>query len=199
MRTILYRVIPSLITANLIAASLAASVQANQVTVNFSATYAAATCTIAAPTSVSFNQGPYAAGIPATAIQGETVQQAFNLSFSDCKNISALSATPKITVTGNVVTLNGEKLFSNNTGKSGEAIGYGLRLSSAGNTFFKAATNLAENNTLLTTTGTSIVNLNNQQLGMKAVLTCGQDNCTDMTARSGGTFTARVIFRLSYE
>jgi len=199
MRTTFYRVIPPIIAASLISATLTGPVHANQVTVNFSAIYAAATCTITAPASVSFNQGTYAQGVPATAIQGEAVQQSFNLEFSDCKNTSMLAVTPFINVDGTVVTLNGEKLFSNNTGESGEAVGYGVRLSTAGNSYFNAAENLALNNTLSVTQGTNIESINNQQLSMKAVLTCGQNDCSDMTNRSGGAFTARVIFRLNYE
>lgn len=199
MRTIFYKPLPALILASLILFWLTKPVRGNQVQVNFTATYAAATCTIKAPASVSFNQGAYAQGVPAIAIQGESIQQSFNLQFSDCENISALPTIPRITVAGTVVTLNGEKLFSDNSGKSGEAIGYGLRMSTTGNAFFNAASNLADNNILSATPGTQVQNLNNQQLGMKATLTCGQDNCADMTDRSGGAFTARVIFSLSYE
>lgn len=199
MLKIFSRVMPPLFLASLAAVSLTSPVLANQITVNFSAIYAAATCTINAPPSVSFNQGTYAQGVPAAAIQGEAIQQSFNLGFSDCKNTSTLSVTPFINVDGTVVTLNGEKLFSNNTGASGEAVGYGVRLSTVGNTYFKAAENLAANNILSVTQGTSVETINNQQLNMKAVLTCGQNDCTDMTNRSGGSFTARVIFRLNYE
>jgi len=94
MLTIFNRVMPPIIALCLISASLTGPARANQITVNFSAIYAAATCTINAPASVSFNQGTYAEGVPATAIQGEAVQQSFNLEFSDCKNTSTLSVTP---------------------------------------------------------------------------------------------------------
>jgi len=194
MLTTLYK-----ITTSLIAASLITSAQANQITVNFSATYTAATCTISAPASVSFNQGTHAQGVYSSDIQGEAIQQPFTLQFSDCNNISGVSALPSILVAGTVVTLNGEQLFSDNTGKSGEAIGYGVRLSTAGNSFFNTAENLAANNILSAPPGTRVENLNNQQLNMKAVLTCGQQDCADMTDRRGGELTARVIFRLRYE
>ncbi len=166
--------------------------------VNFQAVYSAATCSIKVPSSVSFNQGDYAAGVPSTAIQGDNIQQSFNISFTECST-SILPAIPKITVTGSTVTLNGMKLFSDNTGADGQAIGYGVKLSSPGNALFNSASNLAESNTLSATQGTSIPALNNQQLLIKAVLSCGADDCSNVTLRRGGTFTANVIFRLSYE
>lgn len=171
----------------------------NQLMVNFQAVYTSATCSISVPSSVAFNQGEYEAGIPSTAIQGENIQQSFNISFTECKDTSATPGMPKITVTGNVVTLNGMKLFSDNTGAEGQATGYGVRLSSPGNTLFNSANNLADNNIISATQGTTVVSLNNQQLPVKAVLSCGSDNCSDITPRNGGTFTANVIFRLSYE
>ena len=171
----------------------------NQLTVNFRAVYTATTCSITLPSTVTFNQGEYAAGVPSTAIQGDNIQQSFNISFTDCKDPSAITYTPKITVSGNVVTLNGTKLFSDNTGAEGQAMGYGVKLSSPGNALFNTASNLADINTISATQGTSVASLNNQQLPIKAVLSCGTDDCSNASPRHGGTFTTNVIFRLSYE
>lgn len=183
----------------LLLSSFSLSVFSNQLTVNFQAVYTSATCSITVPSSVTFNQGDYAAGIPATAIQGENIQQSFNLGFTECQDTSATPGIPKITVSGNVVTLNGMKLFSDNTGVEGQAVGYGVKLSSLGNALFTGASNLADNNIISATQGTSVVSLNNQQLPVNAVLSCGADNCGAITSLNGGTFTANVIFRLSYE
>lgn len=185
--------------AGILLASCASPALSNQLTVNFRAVYTAATCTISVPTSVTFNQGDYAAGIPSTAIQGDNIQQSFNISFSDCQDSSARLGAPHITVSGNIVTLNGSPLFSDNNGAEGQAVGYGVKLSTLGNSLFNSVSNLAENNVISSTQGTSVDSLNNQQLPVKAVLSCGKDDCGDLTPRNGGTFTANVIFRLSYE
>ncbi|MCS3429512.1 hypothetical protein [Klebsiella sp. BIGb0407] len=184
---------------SLLLGSFSFPVLSNQLTVNFQAIYTAATCSITVPPSISFNQGNYEAGIPSNAIEGENIQQTFNISFTDCQDTSATPGVPKITVSGNTTTLNGVKLFSDNIGTEGQAVGYGVKLSSPGNSLFNNATNLAENNIVSATQGTTVVSLNNQQLPVTAVLSCGSDTCGDITPRNGGTLTARVIFRLSYE
>jgi len=183
----------------LLVSSVSFPVLSNQLTVNFQAVYTAATCSITAPPSISFNQGDYEAGIPSTAIEGENIQQVFNISFTDCQDTSATPGAPKITVSGNITTLNGMKLFSDNTGSEGQAVGYGIKLSSSGNSLFNSASNLADNPVISATQGTTVVSLNNQQLPVKAVLSCGADSCGEISPRHGGTLTARVIFRLSYE
>lgn len=181
-----------------LACSLSFSALSNEITVNFQALYTAPTCTIGAPASVSFNQGEYVSGIPSTAIQADNIQNSFNLTFSDCSTPS-LPAVPKITVTGNVITANGIKLFSDNTDAEGQTIGYGVKLSTPGNALFNGINNLADNGTITATSGTIVSTLNNQNLPIKAVLTCGADSCSSSSANRGGTFTANVIFRLSYE
>lgn len=186
------------IFGGILATSLSFNALSNEITVNFQALYTAPTCTIGAPASVSFNQGQYISGIPATAIQADNIQNNFELSFTDCSSPS-LPAVPKITVSGNTITANGIKLFSDNTDADGETIGYGVKLSTPGNTLFSGISNLAESGIITATSGTLVSTLNNQKLPIKAVLTCGTDNCSSSASNRGGSFTANVIFRLSYE
>lgn len=184
--------------SGVLTAGLSSSALGNEITVNFQALYTAPTCTIGAPASVSFNQGEYISGIPSTAIQAENIQNNFELSFTDCTTPS-LPAVPKITVTGNTITANGVKLFSDNTDADGQTIGYGVKLSTPGNALFGGISNLAETDTIAATSGTLVSTLNNQKLPIKAVLTCGTDSCSTLSSSRGGSFTANVIFRLSYE
>lgn len=184
------------LTPALLAVSVSPLVLADRILVTFNAAYTAATCDITAPSWVNFNQEEYTDGIPASAITGDSIQQSFMLKFTDCANNSFPTAAPKITVSGNVTTYGSERLFSSNTGLPGEAIGYGVKLSTPGNLLFNSADNLAVNEMITATAHTTIAMLNNQQLPMKAVLSCGSNNCADGTA---GRFKAAVTFTLSYE
>ena len=186
------------IFSGVLATGLSLPTLSNEITVNFQALYTAPTCTINAPSSVNFNQGEYISGIPAMAIQADNIQNDFELSFTDCSSPS-LPAVPKVTVTGNIITVNGIKLFSDNTDALGESMGYGVKLSTLGNRLFSRVNNLAESNTITATSGTLVSTLNNQRLPIKAVLTCGMDSCSNSISNRGGSFTANVIFRLSYE
>lgn len=184
------------ITVGLLFSSISALAVGEPIFVTFNATYTAATCDISVPSSVNFNQEEYAGGVPVSSVYGDNIQQSFAIRFSHCVNNSFPEATPKITVTGNVTAFGDEKLFSSNNGLPGEAVGYGVKLSTVGNLFFNPADNLAESEIITATNTTTIAMLNNQELPMKAVLSCGPNNCADGTA---GTFKAAVTFTLSYE
>ena len=184
------------ITVGLLFSSVSTLAVGEPIFVTFNATYTAATCDISVPTSVNFNQDEYAGGVPVSSVYGDNIQQPFTIRFSRCVNNSFPEATPKITVSGNVVAIGNEKFFSNNSDLPGEAAGYGVKLSTAGNLFFNPADNLAENEVITATNNTTIAMLNNQELPMKAVLSCGPNDCADGTV---GTFKAAVTFTLSYE
>lgn len=171
----------------------------NQITVNFSATYTAATCTLTAPATVSFNQGQYSNGVPNADIGQGGITQTFNLTFSDCKNISYLSTKPKITVSGNVVSLGSDKLFANTSGAENAAAGYGIKLAVVDNALFQSANNLAEDGNIVAKTGTTVDGLELQSLPMRATLSCASEDCSANQTRHGGDFTTAIIFRLSYE
>lgn len=159
--------------------------------INFSAVFVGGGCDI----STSVSQIVFGGGetIRPADIISSPPQESFDVVLGNC---TGGGLTPKITVSGESMLLNGQPLFRDAAASSSK--GYGIQLSTAGNNSFNANTNLAQTKTISAknwNTGTSLSELDTT-LPVMAVLTCG--NCDD-SERQGGDLIASVTFDFVYD
>lgn len=161
----------------------------------FSATIAfEGACDITAPTQVEFNNGNDV--LPSDIESGAaTAIKTFDLTLAGCKGIGL---TPKITVAGQSNAATGETLFLDSGTASG-ATGYGILLSTVGNTNFKANPNLAATKTISASDDwdvlTNITALDGT-IPMTAKISCG--DC-EAEGRLGGALKSNVTFEFKYD
>jgi len=167
---------------------------ASSATTEFSATIAfEGACDITAPAKVVFNNDD--AVLPSDIESGApAAEQTFDLTLANCQGVNV---TPKITITGQSSAGTGATLFLDPA--SSDATGYGVLLSTAGNTHFKANTNLAAEKTISVIDDWKLdtkLSALNGTIPMKAKLSCG-DCKTD--GRLGGTLKSNVTFEFAYD
>lgn len=159
--------------------------------INFSAVFIGGGCDI----STSVPQIVFGGGdvIRPADIISSPPQETFDVVLSQC---AGEGLTPKITVSGESVTLYGPVLFRNAAESASK--GFGILLSTGGNSSFNANENLAQTKTISAknwNTGTQLSELNTT-LPVTAVLTCG--NC-DYSELQGGDLIASVTFDFVYD
>ena len=149
------------------------------------------TCTVDVPGTVTFNNS---ASVRPSQIEVKD-EAAIKTSRVTLNGCSGVGLTPKITVSGNVNTSYGEKLFRDTTST---AVGYGILLSTSGTTYFQANDNLASKNVIAAKNWATTTSLDkiNGDIPLSAVLTCG--TCT-ASGRIGGDLKATVTFNFSYD
>lgn len=161
-------------------------------TTNFTVTFGGGTCAMSASVSeIIFGGGEL---IAPSEIVNNPPQANFQLSLSQC---SGLGLTPKIKISGQSTTLFGPALFRSPVPESASD-GYGILLSTSGNTSFNANQNLAETKLITAKNWSS----NNQlsdidaSIPLTATLTCG--NC-NYSGRRSGDLIASVTFDFVYD
>lgn len=160
-------------------------------TTAFTATIVGGACDISAPPTVSVNSGTAIASEDIAA--GTGPEAPFNLTLSGCKGYGLV---PSITLEGDVTDTSGMPLFLSNTSTTK---GYGILLTTAGNTNFKMNDNLAanmkitaENKTWATTMASSL----DGTIPVIASVSCG--NCAADADIQGGELKASVSFKFEY-
>lgn len=156
----------------------------------FTATFYGGGCDITAPATVTFNQGI----VPQADIPGEQQRSDVMLNLSNCQGYFM---TPSITITGETQPINGKTLFVNS---SSTTTGYGILLTTAGNTAFSTNSNLASDKVITTKTwpvngSDSVASLNGDLL-LNAILSCG--SCLPATSLRGGVLTSNLTFTFMY-
>lgn len=148
-------------------------------------------CDIAAPATLAIMDGD---PIPAEDITPtSTISGSFDLTLSGC---NGFGLTPSITIAGDVSSLSGQSLFVSNTSTSQ---GYGILLSTVGNTNFQASPNLATNKTITAVSknwGTTLGSSLNGTLPIKATVSCG--DCESATLQ-GGMLNSSLTFEFLYQ
>ncbi len=159
--------------------------------INFSTVFLPGTCDISASVpEIIFGGGEL---ISPLDIINTPPQVSFDLTLNNC---SGAGLTPKITVTGDSTTLFGPALFRSPMPASASD-GYGILLSTPGNSSFSENKNLAATKVILAKNW----NVSNQLSGIDstlpvtATLTCG--TC-DYNGRRSGDFIASVTFDFVY-
>lgn len=170
--------------------AVAGSASSGEIT--FSARFVGGGCNISASVSeVVFGGGEL---IDPAEIISAPPQAEFDLTLSNCSGEGLL---PKITVTGTSTTLFGPALFRSPMPASASD-GYGILLSTTGNSSFNANTNLAATNVITAKNW----NVSSQLSGLDttlpvvATLTCG--TC-DYSGRQSGDMIASVTFDFVYD
>lgn len=148
-------------------------------------------CDIAAPATVSIMDGELisAASITPTSDISDT----FDLTLSGCKGFGL---TPSISIVGDADNDSGTLLF---VSSSSTSKGYGILLSTTGNTNFSASTNLATTKNIAAVTKTwdsTMASTLNGTIPLKAVVSCG--TCTASTLQ-GGVLNASLTFNFVYQ
>lgn len=164
---------------------------ATSATTAFTATIVGGACNISAPPTVSVNSGAVIASEDIAA--GTGPEAPFNLTLSGCKGYGLV---PSITLEGDVSNTSGKPLFLSNTSTTK---GYGILLTTKGNTNFKMSDNLAadmkitaENKTWATTMASSL----NGTIPVIASVSCG--DCAADADIQGGELKATVAFKFEY-
>nr|WP_305071346.1 hypothetical protein [Providencia sp. wls1916] len=164
-------------------------------TLSFSAFFYGGSCDVTVPNTVTYNNG---APLPYDEILKNPQRSGFTLTLSGCQGYFL---TPRIAVKGNTFTAdNNESLYAD---ASSTAKGYGVRLSTPGNTLFNANDNTAKpGNEVITiktwpSDGTSDVARLNSSLDFTAVLACG--TCTASDNLQNGELIATVTFSFVYD
>lgn len=167
------------------------AVAATSASTEFKATIVGGACDISVPATVSVNKG---AVIPSEdIIAGNSPEESFDLTLSGCKGYGL---TPVITLEGDVDNTSGMPLFLTNTSSTK---GYGILLAFAGNSNFKASTNLAADLKLSAadkTWSTTMTSVLNGKIPLKASVSCG--NCAADADIQGGELKANVTFKFAY-
>lgn len=148
-------------------------------------------CEITAPPTVSIRNGD---PIPAEDITTTSdISETFDLTIFGCKGYGL---TPSITVEGDTNDASGKDLF---VGAGSTSTGYGILLSTDGNSNFDKSDNLATDKkiTALASKDWSkiLANTLDGTLPLKATVSCG--SCTDNNLQ-GGELTASVTFNFFY-
>ncbi|WP_265694178.1 fimbrial-like protein [Providencia rustigianii] len=164
-------------------------------TVLFSAFFYGGSCEVTVPPTVTYNSG---APLSYDAIPNDKQNSQFALTLSGCQGYFL---TPRIAVKGNTFTAdNNEQLYAD---ASSTTKGYGVRLSTPGNTVFNANENIAKSGNGIITIktwpsgGTNNVARLNSTLNFNAVLACG--TCTAGDNLQNGELTATVTFSFLYD
>jgi len=157
--------------------------------IQFTATFYGGSCDITAPATVTYNQGV----VPQDTIPGENVRSDLLLNLSNCQGYFM---KPSITVAGETQLINGKTLFANS---SSTTMGYGVLLTTSGNTAFAANSNVATNKVITTKTWPAVGSENvaslNGNLLLNAILSCG--SCQPANVR-GGVLTSNLTFTFVY-
>jgi type 1 fimbria pilin len=180
-----------LIPTALYAASLGQSaIAATTATTKISASIVGGGCQITAPSSVAIRNGDL---IPAEDITTSDISETFDLTILGCKGYGL---TPSITIEGDTDSASGEDLFVS-TGST--STGYGILLSTAGNTNFEGSDNLATDKKITAQTTTewdkTFANTLDGTIPLKATVSCG--GCTASNLQ-GGELTASLTFNFFY-
>jgi len=190
-----------ILTKNAISLSLAAMTgvfsmnspvfAATSASTSITANIVGGSCDIAAPATVSIMDGEpiSAASITPTSDISDT----FDLTLSGCKGFGL---TPSISIVGDANNDSGTNLF---VSSSSTSKGYGILLSTTGNTNFAASTNLAATKNIAAVTktwGNTQASTLNGTLPLKAVVSCG--TCTASTLQ-GGILNASLTFNFVYQ
>ncbi|WP_195848306.1 MULTISPECIES: fimbrial-like protein [Providencia] len=160
--------------------------------INFSAVFVGGSCVIStSETQIIFGSGDLIS--PATIVSSPP-QTSFNVVLSSC---SGQGLTPKITISGESTVLYGPALFRDPMPVSASE-GYGILLSTSGNSSFNSNENLAQNKIISVKNWSTQTQLSDLDtiLPVKAELTCG--NC-DYSGRSSGDLQATVTFNFVYD
>lgn len=149
-------------------------------------------CDIRAPSSVSFSNG---APVMRDSIAKNKESVSFNVTIANC---SGYLLKPSIKVYGNIVNIEGTPHFMDT---DSTAKGYGILLSTLGNTAWSANTNLAQDTrTILAKdwpqVGSDNITTLNGDLTFTAKLACG--SCTVGPNLHGGNLKSTVTFTLKY-
>lgn len=160
--------------------------------ISFSAVFVGGSCDISTSVpEIVFGDGELIA--PADIVSTPP-QMAFDLILGNC---NGEGLTPKITVTGESTTLFGPALFRSPPAQNASD-GYGILLSTVGNSSFSANSNFAVTKLITAKnwdTNTSLTDLDTR-LPVTATLTCG--TC-DYSKRRGGELIASVTFNFLYD
>lgn len=160
----------------------------------FSATIAfEGACDISVLPTVVFNNGNDV--LPSDIESGTAAaEKTFDITLANCTGVNV---TPKITIAGESNITTGETLFLDTA--ASDATGYGILLSTTGNTNFQDNTNLAAEKRIsviedwdLETNLTAL----NGTIPMLAKISCG-DCAAD--GRLGGTLKSNVTFEFAYD
>ena len=156
----------------------------------FNASIVGGGCQITAPPTVAIHNGDL---IPAEDITTTSdISETFDLTILGCKGYGL---TPSITIEGDTDNTSGKDLF---VGTGSTSTGYGILLSTAGNTNFDSSENLATDKKITAKTKewnkTSASTLNGT-LPLKAMVSCGDCTANDL---QGGELTASVTFNFFY-
>lgn len=160
--------------------------------INFSAVFAGGSCDISTSVSeIVFGGGELIA--PADIVSSPP-QVVFDLTFANC---TGQGLAPKIKVTGESTTLFGPPLFRSPMPQSASD-GYGILLSTNGNSTFSANANLADTKTITATNWDTNKPLSelDTTLPVTATLTCG--TC-DYAGRRSGDLISSVTFDFIYD
>ncbi|WP_272689433.1 fimbrial-like protein [Providencia sp. PROV033] len=163
---------------------------ATTATTKISASIVGGGCQITAPATVAIRNGDL---IPAEDITTTSdISETFDLTILGCKGYGL---TPSITVEGDTNNASGKDLF---VGVGSTSTGYGILLSTDGNSNFNKSDNLATDKKITAQTKewnkTSASTLNGT-LPLKAMVSCG--DCTANNLQ-GGELTASVTFNFFY-
>ncbi|WP_430247759.1 fimbrial-like protein [Providencia sp. PAZ2] len=181
-----------LIPTALYAASLGQSaIAATSATTKISASIVGGGCQITAPSTVSIRNGDL---IPAEEITTTSdISETFDLTILGCKGYGL---TPSITIEGETANASGEDLF---VSTSSTSTGYGILLSTDGNSNFNQSDNLATNKeiTALVTTewNKTFASTLDGTIPLKATVSCGTCAANNL---QGGELTASLTFNFIY-
>ncbi|CAG9406666.1 fimbrial protein [Providencia alcalifaciens] len=181
-----------LIPTALYAVSLGQSAMAaTSATTKISASIVGGGCQITAPPTVSIRNGDL---IPAEDITTTSdISETFDITILGCKGYGL---TPSITIEGDTDSASGEDLFVS-TGST--STGYGILLSTAGNTNFEGSDNLATDKkiTALATKewDKTFASTLDGKVPLKATVSCGTCTANDL---QGGELTASLTFNFFY-
>lgn len=164
---------------------------ATSATTTFNASIVGGGCQITAPPTVAIHNGDL---IPAEDITTTSdISETFDLTILGCKGYGL---TPSITVEGDTNNASGKDLF---VGTGSTSTGYGILLSTDGNSNFNQSDNLATDKkiTALATKewNKTFANTLDGTLPLKATVSCG--TCTANNLQ-GGELTASVTFNFFY-
>lgn len=181
-----------LIPTALYAASLGQSaIAATTATTKISASIVGGGCQITAPPTVAIRNGDL---IPAEDITTTSdISETFDLTILGCKGYGL---TPSITIEGDTDSASGEDLFVS-TGST--STGYGILLSTAGNTNFEGSDNLATDKKITAKTtkewNKTFASTLNGTIPLKATVSCGTCTANDL---QGGELTTSLTFNFFY-
>lgn len=163
---------------------------ATTATTKISASIVGGGCQITAPPTVAIHNGDL---IPAEDITTTSdISETFDLTIQGCKGYGL---TPSITLDGDIDGASGKDLF---VGTGSTSTGYGILLSTAGNTNFDGSENLATDKKITAKTkawNKTFASTLNGKIPLKATVSCGECTANNL---QGGELTASVTFNFFY-